>query len=52
MVKFQDFSGVKDDAAERRKRVGGYILGKTLGEGSFAKVRIATHVATDEKVRR
>ena len=35
---------------ERKKRVGGYILGRTLGEGSFAKVRQGVHVATNEKV--
>ena len=36
---------------ERKKRVGGYILGRTLGEGSFAKVRQGVHVATNEKVK-
>ncbi|ESP01093.1 hypothetical protein LOTGIDRAFT_140020 [Lottia gigantea] len=32
------------------KRVGNYLLGKTLGEGSFAKVKEALHVPTGEKV--
>ena len=32
------------------KRVGGYLLGKTIGEGSFAKVKLALHIVTGEKV--
>ncbi|KAJ8256697.1 hypothetical protein COCON_G00188490 [Conger conger] len=32
------------------KKVGHYLIGKTLGEGSFAKVREGLHVITDEKV--
>ncbi len=30
--------------------VGHYILGKTLGEGTFGKVRLGTHILTGEKV--
>jgi 5'-AMP-activated protein kinase, catalytic alpha subunit len=30
--------------------VGHYILGKTLGEGTFGKVRHGTHILTGEKV--
>jgi 5'-AMP-activated protein kinase catalytic alpha subunit len=30
--------------------LGQYILGKTLGEGTFGKVKIATHIKTGEKV--
>lgn len=33
------------------KRVGNYLLGKTIGEGSFAKVKQGFHVLTGEKVR-
>ena len=33
------------------KRVGNYLLGRTLGEGSFAKVKEAMHTLTGEKVR-
>lgn len=33
------------------KRVGSYLLGKTLGEGSFAKVKLGLHLITGEKVR-
>ena len=33
------------------KRVGNYLLGRTLGEGSFAKVKEGMHALTGEKVR-
>jgi Neu-associated kinase len=33
------------------KRVGNYLLGRTLGEGSFAKVKEGMNVLTGEKVR-
>lgn len=33
------------------RRVGCYLLGKTLGEGSFAKVKEGLHIITGEKVR-
>lgn len=33
-----------------KKSIGQYILGKTLGEGTFGKVRVATHILTGEKV--
>ena len=32
------------------KRVGNYLLGRTVGEGSFAKVKEAVHILTGEKV--
>jgi hypothetical protein len=32
------------------KRVGNYLLGRTLGEGSFAKVKEGMHTLTGEKV--
>ncbi len=34
------------------KKVGNYLIGRKLGEGSFAKVREGLHVITGEKVRR
>lgn len=34
------------------KRVGNYLLGKTIGEGSFAKVKEGVHVLSGEKVSR
>ncbi|CAF1238653.1 unnamed protein product [Rotaria sordida] len=35
---------------EKRKKVGNYIILKTLGEGSFAKVRLGIHLITEMKV--
>ncbi|XP_035171501.1 hormonally up-regulated neu tumor-associated kinase isoform X2 [Oxyura jamaicensis] len=35
---------------QHTKRVGGYLIGRKLGEGSFAKVREGLHVLTGEKV--
>jgi len=32
------------------KRVGNYLLGRTIGEGSFAKVKESLHVITGEQV--
>lgn len=33
-----------------RRRIGKYEMGKTLGEGSFAKVKVAKNVETGESV--
>merc|ERR1719213_466251 len=35
---------------KKAKPVGKYILGKTIGEGTFGKVKIGTHILTGEKV--
>ncbi|CAM9123030.1 unnamed protein product, partial [Ectocarpus fasciculatus] len=35
---------------EQQKVVGSYLLGKTVGEGTFGKVKLAVHVPTGEKV--
>lgn len=35
---------------EAKKRVGNYLLGNTVGEGTFGKVKIAVHIPTGEKV--
>lgn len=32
------------------KRIGSYLFGRTIGEGSFAKVKEGFHVSTGEKV--
>jgi len=31
--------------------IGHYVLGKALGEGTFGKVKLGTHILTGEKVR-
>ena len=36
--------------AQKQKNKGPYILGKTLGEGAFAKVKEATQIHAKEKV--
>lgn len=36
--------------AMRAKSIGHYILGKTIGEGTFGKVKLGTHILTGEKV--
>ena len=41
---------VNMNATSNRLRVGKYELGKTLGEGTFAKVKIAKNVETGENV--
>ena len=33
-----------------KKRVGNYLIGKSIGEGAFAKVKEGLHVITGEKV--
>lgn len=40
----------QDTKKIRVKRVGNYIIGKTIGEGSFSKVRLGTHVLTNERI--
>lgn len=35
---------------EKRKKVGNYVILKTIGEGSFAKVRLGIHLVTEMKV--
>lgn len=35
---------------DKKKKVGSYILGRTIGEGSFAKVRHGFHIIAKEKV--
>ena len=45
------------DPVERRnsntpKNIGQFILGEKLGEGTFGKVRLGTHILTGEKVKK
>ncbi|XP_071956741.1 uncharacterized protein [Antedon mediterranea] len=42
--------GTAERTSPGRKRVGCYILGDTIGEGSFAKVRVGTHIVAQERV--
>jgi len=32
------------------RKIGQYILGKTIGEGTFGKVKIGKHILTETKV--
>lgn len=34
----------------KRKHVGPYAVGRTLGEGAFGKVKLGTNIFTNEKV--
>lgn len=36
--------------APRTKSIGHYVLGRTIGEGTFGKVKLGTHILTGEKV--
>lgn len=38
------------DVQEKRQVVGQYMLGKTIGEGTFGKVKLAVHMPSGEKV--
>lgn len=40
-----------DKRSSKSGTLGQFILGKTLGEGTFGKVKIATHITTGEKVK-
>lgn len=42
--------GAADPNAEKKKKVGNYIISKTIGEGSFAKVRLGYHLITQQMV--
>ncbi|EPX74062.1 CAMK/CAMKL/KIN1 protein kinase Kin1 [Schizosaccharomyces octosporus yFS286] len=39
-----------DKSRERRKVIGNYVLGKTIGAGSMGKVKAAHHIKTGEQV--
>lgn len=36
--------------AANERKVGQYILGKSIGEGTFGKVKLGRHILTNEKV--
>lgn len=35
---------------EQTKSIGHYIIGKSIGEGTFGKVKLGSHILTGEKV--
>ena len=37
-------------SSRQQNTIGHYVLGKTLGEGTFGKVKLGTHILTNEKV--
>jgi len=39
-----------DASKSKRQIVGQYMIGKTIGEGTFGKVKLAVHIPTGEKV--
>jgi hypothetical protein len=39
-----------DTSKSKRQIVGQYMIGKTIGEGTFGKVKLAVHIPTGEKV--
>jgi len=44
-------AGVKAAAPGSKSRsIGHYIIGKNIGEGTFGKVKLGTHILTGEKV--
>lgn len=38
------------EANIKEKKIGYYLLGKTIGEGTFGKVKLGTHTLTGERV--
>lgn len=38
------------NATGRERKVGHFVLGKTMGEGTFGEVKLAMHKPTNEKV--
>ena len=35
---------------QKSKSIGHYLLGKSIGQGTFGKVKLGTHILTGEKV--
>ena len=40
----------KDKSYQVTKNIGSYVLGKSIGEGTFGKVKVGKHIHTGEKV--
>jgi serine/threonine protein kinase len=43
-------SDIASGSKGKEKTIGQYILGKSIGEGTFGKVKLGTHILTSEKV--
>lgn len=43
-------SKANEEDLSKKKKVGNYLLGKIVGQGSFAKVRLGLHIIAREKV--
>jgi 5'-AMP-activated protein kinase catalytic alpha subunit len=41
---------MENSSQKKVKIIGHYILGKSIGEGTFGKVKLGTHTLTEEKV--
>ncbi len=41
---------MKSGIPVKKKELANYVIGKTIGEGTFGKVKLATHKLTQEKV--
>ncbi len=39
-----------NEAETKEKKIGYYLIGKTIGEGTFGKVKLGTHTLTGERV--
>ena len=49
-IKLEPFLANNNDKSKNNKKVPQFILGKKLGQGTFATVRLATHIKTNEIV--
>ena len=50
MTKFEALFTDNYANVEKKQKIGNYLLGRTLGEGTFAKVKKALHMPTGERV--
>jgi 5'-AMP-activated protein kinase catalytic alpha subunit len=42
---------IEDEPKYKFSQIGDYIVGKTLGQGSFGKVKLGIHSVTKKKVK-
>jgi len=50
MSRHQEEKSQNKERNKDEKQIGSYLLGKTIGEGTFGKVKLATHKYTNENV--